>query len=78
MIRFKIQEVMADWQFQKGTRVTMTQLSAATGISRVTLSKMVNQKNYSTVTDNLDKLCEFFECRVEDLVEHIPDQSPES
>jgi DNA-binding Xre family transcriptional regulator len=27
----------------------------------------------STVTDNLDKLCTYFECNIEKLVEHIPD-----
>lgn len=65
---------MADKQFKEGRRVTLTELSEATGINRVTLSKMVNQRGYSTVTDNLDKLCKFFNCKVGDIAEHIPDK----
>lgn len=52
----------------------MIEVSEATGINRVTLSKMVNQRGYSTVTDNLDRLCKFFNCRVEQLAEFVDDQ----
>jgi DNA-binding Xre family transcriptional regulator len=75
MIRFRLQELLAEKQFRDGRRVTLTELSESTGINRVTLSKLVNQKGYSTVTDNLDKLCRFFACKVEELVEYVPDES---
>ena len=52
----------------------MLELSQATGINRVTLSKMVNQRGYSTVTDNLDKLCKFFGCNIEQLAVYVPDE----
>ncbi|RME58809.1 transcriptional regulator, partial [Candidatus Parcubacteria bacterium] len=29
---------------------------------------------YNTTTDNLDKLCNYFKCPIEKLVEHIPDE----
>ncbi|MDE2341979.1 MAG: helix-turn-helix transcriptional regulator [Betaproteobacteria bacterium] len=73
MIRFKIMELLAEKQFADGQRVTMSELSSATGINRGTLSRMVNQKGYSTVTGNIDQLCKFFNCRVEDVMEYIPD-----
>ena len=73
MIRFRLQELLADKQFRDGRRVTMTELSQATGINRVTLSKMVNQRGYSTVTNNLDRLCQFFGCTVAEIAEYIPD-----
>lgn len=73
MIRFRIQELLAEKQFRDGRRVTLTELSAATGINRVTLSRMVNLRGHSTVTENLDKLCKFFECRLEDVAEYVPD-----
>jgi putative transcriptional regulator len=73
MIRFRIQELIAEKHFHEGKRVTLLDLSQATGISRVTLSKMVNQIGYSTVTDNLDKLCSFFNCKLSDLAEYVPD-----
>jgi DNA-binding Xre family transcriptional regulator len=72
MLRFRLQELLADRHFQTGTRVTLRELAAATGIGRVTLSKMINQRNYCTVTRHLDALCEFFDCKIEQLVEFIP------
>jgi putative transcriptional regulator len=74
MIRYRIQELLADKQFKEGRRVTLLELAKATGISRVTLSKMVNQRGYGTLTDHLDKLCSYFECRIEQLAEYVPDQ----
>jgi putative transcriptional regulator len=74
MIRFLINELLSEKQFKEGRRITLIEVSEATGINRMTISKMINHKNYSTVTDNLDKLCTFFECKIEDLIEYIPDQ----
>jgi len=75
MIRYRIQELLADKQFREGRRVTLLEVANATGISRVTLSKMVNQRGYGTLTDHLDKLCTYFGCRLEELAEHIPEDA---
>lgn len=75
MIRYRIQELLADKQFKEGRRVTLLELAEATGISRVTLSKMVNQRGYGTLTDHLNKLCSFFGCRIEQLAEYVPDEN---
>jgi len=61
MIRFYLQELMATKLFNEGKRVTLTELSEGTGISRVTLSKMVNQRGYNATTDNLDRICAFLD-----------------
>ncbi|MBE7423136.1 MAG: transcriptional regulator [Rhodocyclales bacterium] len=74
MIRYRIQELLAEKQFRDGRRVTLMELSEATGISRVTLSKMINQRGYSTLTDHLNRLCRYFNCRLEDLAEYVPDE----
>ena len=73
MIRFHIQQLLADKQFREGRRITLLELAEATGISRVTLSKMVNQRGYGTLTDHVDRLCAYFDCRIEQLAEYIPD-----
>lgn len=78
MIRFRIQELLAEKQFREGRRVTLSELSNATGINRVTLSKMVNQRGYSTVTDNLDRLCRYFGCPLSDLAQYVEDDLPPS
>ena len=73
MIRYRIPELLAEIRFEEGRRVTLTELAEATNISRVTLSKMVNQRGYNTQTDHLDRLCRYFGCRLSDLAEYVPD-----
>ena len=75
MIRFKIQELLAEKQFKEGKRVTLIEVSEATGINRMTISRMINNRGYSTVTDNLDKLCKFFNCNLEDIAEYVSESS---
>ncbi len=73
MIRFKLAEQLEKKQFRDSRRITIQEVSEATGINRSTLSKILNLKGYSTGTDVLDKLCVYFGCRIEDLVEHVAD-----
>ena len=72
MIRFKLGEVMEKKRFVDGKRFSITEIAAATGLSRVTLSKILNQRGYGTGTETIDRLCQFFGCKVEDLMEHLP------
>lgn len=72
MIRFRLKELIAEREFRERRVITMTEVAAQTGINRMTLSKIANHPGYSTVTDNLDKLCDYFRCRLEQLAEHIP------
>lgn len=72
MIRFKLGEQIEKKQFQEGRRITVQEVATATGINRMTLSKILNQRGYSTGTEIVDKLCEYFNCRVEDLLEYNP------
>lgn len=73
MIRFHLKELIADKEFAEKRRVTIGEISKETGINRMTLSKIINHPGHSTVTDNLDKLCNYFDCRIEKLVTHIKD-----
>lgn len=73
MLRFKLREKIADYEFRERRRLQLQDLAAATGLNRMTLSKLVNQRGPNVQTHVLDKLCCYFECRIEDLVEHVPD-----
>jgi len=73
MIRFKIKERIADKEFKEDRRVTIGEVAEATGIHRMTLSKMINQRGYNAGIDSLDKLCKFFACNIQDLAEYIED-----
>ena len=44
----------------------------------MTLSKIINHPGHSTVTDNLDKLCYYFDCQIEQLVTHIKEIKDET
>ncbi len=71
MIRYRLKELIADKEFQEDRRITMDEITQATGISRPTLSRIANTKGYSTTTDILDKLCNYFECRLDQLAEYM-------
>ena len=75
MLRFKLREKIADYEFHERKRLQLQDLAAATGLNRMTLSKLVNQRGPNVQTDVLDKLCCYFECRIEELVEHVPGSS---
>lgn len=79
MIRFRLKEMLAEKGFQENRRVTLDEVSKATGIHRTTLSKIANQRGYNSGTEQVDRLCAYFDCRVEDIVEYVPlPEQPES
>lgn len=71
MLRYRLKELIANKEFSERRRVTIQEVAEATGITRNTLSKMLNQHGASVRTDNLDRLCAYFGCRIEELVEHV-------
>ncbi len=82
MIRFYLQEMIAEQKFKTGKKITLEAIARDTGISKVTLSRISSQRGYNTTTDNIDKLCVYFGCSVAQLMEHVPDnlvgQQPKS
>ena len=73
MIRFKLKQLVADKEFKERRVVPLSEIAAATGIHRTTLSKIANEVPCTTVTDNVDKLCVYFGCTVSDVMEHVED-----
>ncbi len=72
MIHLQIKELIAAKAAQWGRRITLLEVANATGISRMTLNRMMRQKGYNTVTDHLDKLCTYFQCDLNELVSYTP------
>jgi len=72
MLRFRLKELLAEKEFREGRVITMVEVANATGIHRMTLSKLSNHRGYNPTADVLDRLCSYFNCRIEQLVEHIP------
>ena len=73
MLRFRLKELLAEKEYREDRVVTLVEVAEATGIHRMTLSKIANRRGYNPTADVLDRLCSYFGCRIEQLVEHIPD-----
>jgi len=74
MIYIQIKSLIKAKRAEWGRKITLNEVADATGISRMTLSCMINNQGYSTLTDHLDKLCAFFECEFYELVRYVPNQ----
>lgn len=75
MLRYKLKELIAEKEFRERRRVMIQDIALATGITRNTLSKVLNQHGVSVRSENLDRLCSYFGCRIEQLVEYVPDDA---
>lgn len=73
MLRFRLKELIADKEFRENRMVTLVEIDEATGTHRMTLSKLANHRGYNPSADVLDRLYTYFRCRIEQLVEHIPE-----
>jgi DNA-binding Xre family transcriptional regulator len=71
MLRFKVKELLAKKEFKEKRLISLTEVALATGMNRMTLSKICNHPGTNTGSENIDRLCEYFDCRVEELVEYI-------
>jgi putative transcriptional regulator len=71
VIRFRLKELIAEKEFQENRRITLDEIAAAVDLSRPTLSRIINERGYSTSTAVLDRLCEYFSCGVGDLAVYI-------
>lgn len=67
MVRVNIYLAMA----KRGIR-TVDQVHQGTGISRTTLSHLINEKATGIQFRTLDSLCSFFQCGIDELIERIP------
>lgn len=72
VLRFKFKALLAEKEFEEDRGITIQEVSEATGVNRMTLSKLANHKGHNASSDVIDKLCDYFECPIQDLVEHIP------
>ena len=54
-------------------RMNIQKLSEATGLSRTTLSNIVNDKFTRIDLKTIDVLCKALECNTQDLLEYTPD-----
>ena len=63
------------WKLLIDKEMTKKALMQATGISKSTMDKMGRGEQVSM--DIIDRLCNYFECGVEDIIEFVDDSKSE-
>ena len=61
------------WQTMKARSVTQYDLYTHHNVNRSQLDRL--RKNQNVEVNTIDKLCNILHCRVEDIMEHIPDDN---
>jgi len=69
MLRVLFKKLLDEKAFRERRRITLSQVSQDTGISRATLTRISNVPGYNTNTDTLAALCRYFQCGPGDLLE---------
>lgn len=71
--RYKLREQIAEKMFLDNRTITISEVAEQTRIARAVLSNLVNKRGYNTLTDNLDRLCTYFGCELNDIDEYVKD-----
>ena len=75
MIRVHVKKLLDDKSFEEKRRITLNEVAEATGISRATLTRVVNVAGYNTNTDTINALCKYFSCTPCELLTYVEDES---
>ena len=67
MIIIKLDDLI--WQ----NKTTAEEISKQRGLGSSTISKLRNSKNLNISLNTINKLCKYFNCKVSDLLEYMPD-----
>lgn len=73
MITLHIQELVFVKQAAWRRKITLVEIAESTGISRMTLHRMIKDKSYKASLEHLEKLCTFFQCEIQELVKFVPE-----
>jgi len=72
MIIKKLHQIMSDRKIRN-----ISELARETGLDRRTLTAIYDGKNKGVDYETLNKLCNYFECSIFDLIEYVPDPPKE-
>lgn len=67
MIKIHLSKIMG------AKRINIQALSELTKLSRSTISNIYNEKVNRIDLDTISSLCKVLECKIDDLLEYIPD-----
>jgi len=70
MIKSKLKLLIAQREVATGQKITYESLGAQVGLSKNTLARLAENKTDRVDFLTLDKLCQYFQCNVADLLEY--------
>lgn len=68
VIYVELKSVILKKQLAWGRTITITEIADASGISRMTLHRMLKDQAYNASTDHLNKLCAYLQCELYELI----------
>lgn len=74
MIRVLLIQLLDDKSFREKRRITLSEVSEQTGISRATLTRIANVPGNVTTTDTISALCKYFKCQPGELLSYVEDE----
>lgn len=72
MIRIKVSDLLGKHKMTQAT------LAKATNIRPATISKMYYEESKRIDISQLNRICQFFNCEISDLIEYVPDDKHKS
>lgn len=72
MIRSRLRRLRVEAEDRQGRKLPYRTIAAETGLSYGTVSRLATGKLVRIELDTLDKLCAYFDCKVGELLEYIP------
>ena len=77
MVIYHLKDLMLKKSVATRKRITYAEIANEIGVSRITLSRMASTRGHSISMDIIEKLCDYFECEINNLISFVPDP-PES
>jgi len=74
MIRIMLIKLLDEKSFNEKRRITLSEVSDVTGISRATLTRIANVPGNVTNTDTINALCKYFACQPGELLFYVEDE----
>lgn len=78
MFKYKLRKLIGEKAASEDRAISLTEIARATGVNRVTLSKMANNRPYNASLEVVGQLCSYFGCRIEDVVEYVAESAVSS
>jgi len=72
-IKSNLKQLILDKSAENSHRITYAEISAVTGLSTNTITKLANNQSALVGISTLDRLCAYFGVGVGDLLVYVPD-----